>query len=135
MSSALCPRSDFGPFRTGQSACTRWETRKMALQRDLSGARHSSGPKRPVGLARDERVRERDAEAALGVGQAFVLAVVAVALGMREDHDAGGVEGRQRVLDRDRGLALAGFAGGVDALLLEPLDGFLLGVLGLPDRL
>ena len=81
--------------------------------------------------ALDERVRDRDAEAALGVGQALVLAVVAVALGMREDHDAVGGEGRQRVLDRDGGLALAGVAGGVDALLLEPLDGLLLGGLGL----
>ena len=98
----------------------------MALQGQMSAARHSEPARDRSVSALDERVRERDAEAALGVGQSVVLAVVAVALGVREDHDAVGGEGGQRVLDRDRGLALAGVAGGVDALLLEALDGLLL---------
>ena len=76
--------------------------------------------------APDDGVRDGDAEALLGVGEALVLAVVAVALGVREDHDAVGRERRERVLERDRGLGLAGVAGGVDAVLLEPLDGLLL---------
>jgi hypothetical protein len=66
-------------------------------------------------------VRDRDPEALLDVREALVLAVVAVALGMREHHDPVGGERRQRVLERDRGLGFAGVAGGVDALLLEPL--------------
>src|SRR4051812_3201199 len=135
MSSAFCPRSDFGPFRTGQSPCTRRESRKWRCRAKCRLGDSPTEERERSVSALDERVRERDAEAALRVGQAFVLAVVAVALGMREDHDPVGVEGRQRVLDRDRGLALTGVAGGVDALFLEPLDGLLLRALGLPDRL
>src|SRR5215212_4041045 len=70
----------------------------------------------------DQGVRDGHAEARLGVREALVLAVVAVALGVREDDDPVGREGGQRVLERDRRLALAGLAGSGDALLLEPLD-------------
>src|SRR4051794_33315456 len=94
---------------------------------DIPGSRCQS--------ARDERVRHRDAEAGLGIGQALVLAVVAVALGVREDDDAVGREGGQGVLDRERRLGLARVTGGVDPLLLESLDGLLLSGVGLADRL
>ena len=79
-------------------------------------------------------MREGDAEALLGVREPVVLAVVAVALRMGEDDDAVGLERREGVLDRLGGLGLAGVAGGVDALLLEPLDGLLLRGVGLGDR-
>src|SRR5919198_69359 len=65
-------------------------------------------------LALDLGVRDRDAEAVL---EGLLFAVVEVGVG--EDDDAVGREGRERVLDRDGGLALPGVAGGVDALLLE----------------
>src|SRR5687768_15058903 len=71
-------------------------------------------------IAADESVRERDAEALLRVGEPLVLAVVAVALGMREDDDAIGRERRQGVLQRNGRLRLAGVSGGVHTLLLEP---------------
>ena len=80
-------------------------------------------------------MRDGDPEAPLGVCESLVLAVVAVALGVREDHDPIGCEGRQRVLQGQRRLGLAGVAGSVDAGLLEPLDGLLLRGLRLGDRL
>ena len=75
-------------------------------------------------------MRDGHAEALLGLLEALVLAVVAVARGMREDEDPVGRERGEGVLQRDRRLALAGVAGGVDAGLLEPLDGLLLRVFG-----
>src|SRR3954453_12856747 len=85
--------------------------------------------------ALDERVRDQHAEARLRLRETLVLAVVAVALGVREDDDAIGREGGQGVLEGDGRIALAGVAGGVDALLQEALDGLLLRGLGLGDRL
>src|SRR5215208_2189634 len=81
--------------------------------------------------ALDQGVRDGHAEARLGVREALVLAVIPVALRVREDHDPVGREGRQRVLERDRRLALAGVAGRGDAVLLEALDGLGLRGLGL----
>ena len=94
----------------------------------------AGGDDGPARLPRDLGVRDGDAEALLGVREALVLAVVLLAR-VAEDHDPVGRERGQRVLDRQRRLALAGVAGGVDAVLLEPLDGLLLGDLGLVDRL
>ena len=71
-------------------------------------------------------VRDRDPEPLAGLREAVVLAVVAVALGVREDEHAIGGEGGQRVLERDGRLALSGVADCVDAGLLEPLDRLLL---------
>src|SRR5215218_6985603 len=90
---------------------------------------------RAVESAPDDGMRDRDPEALLGVREALVLAVVAVGFGVREHDDPVRRERRQRILQRDRRLRFAGVAGGVDALLLEPLDGLLLGGLGLGDRL
>ena len=133
-----------------------------AAQRDDAAPAAGLGQPPVVALHRDAVRRPRVAERAVGPGpavgaracrqrpiracvtgmpkrssasaSAVVLAVVAVALGVGEDHDAVGLEGGQRVLDGDAGLALAGVAGGVDALLLEPLDGLLLRGVGLRDR-
>ena len=93
-----------------------------------AGARARGGARRPVRAAAsrpssrscryrrdDPRSVTRHAEAALGVAEAVVLAVVAIALGVGEDEDAVGREGGQRVLDRDGGLGLARVAGRVDA--------------------
>ena len=45
----------------------------------------TGGALRRGALARDQRVRERDAEAVLGAGEPVVLAVVAVAAGRLRD--------------------------------------------------
>src|SRR6187551_821013 len=92
------------------------ETRSRCARKRSARARSTPGT-----LAGDDRVLDGDAEALLGAGEPVVLAVVAVALRMGEDDYPVGLEGGERVLDRDRGLALARVAGGVDALLLEPL--------------
>src|SRR3954454_21261737 len=121
------PPSDFVAFRTGQSPANG--------EFPTFGDPGVSSARPRLRLAPDQRVRDGDAEAGLGVGQALVLAVVTVALRMGEDHDPVRGEGGQRVLDRERRLGLVGAPGGSDPLLLQPLDGLLLGGLGLADRL
>ena len=54
---------------------------------------------------------------------------------MRAEHDLVGLEGGQRVLERQQRVRLAGVARGVDALLVHALGALLGHVLGALDRL
>src|SRR3954470_17869190 len=88
-----------------------------------------------TGSAGDHRVRDRDGPALLGLGQRLVLAVVALALVVRDEQDAvagvrtgGGGGGAGGAGPRSppppvRGGLPPPLSGGVDALLLEALDG------------
>ena len=75
-----------------------------------------------------------DVPALFAGGKRFVLAVVAVAVGVGEDHDAVGGKRGQRVVDGLRRLGFSHLAGRVDAFLLQALDRVLLGGLRLGDR-
>src|SRR3954471_13037781 len=82
----------------------------------------------------NDHVPHGGVEALLGLLHEAVLEPVALAAGVREQHDLVGIVGHERVLEREQRVLLAGVAGGVDALVVEARDGLLLHRLGTFDR-
>src|SRR3954452_4913557 len=76
---------------------------------------------------------DRRLEALLRLLHQSLLEPVLAAVRVGEQHDLVGLEGLERILYRQQGIGFAGVAGGVDPLLLEPLDGLLLHLLGALD--
>src|SRR5215213_11759246 len=126
--------STIGPMvRASSRAGTHTDIEQSRSAASCSGGKWEWWRSVPLRLV-DDHVANGRVEALLGLRDEPVLEPVLLAARVREEHDLVGVVGHERVLQGEQRVLLAGVARGVDAGVVETLDGLLLHGLGALDR-